>query len=104
MATHINLPASAPGEYTGFSAMFSRGGLSDMRFTATAVPAPGSITWWPPPDHWGITQAHPSAELGRYEMTRPISESHDGTGIAVSSSCDSEITIAHAKDRDRRRE
>ena len=45
MATHLNLMADAPGEYTGFSAMFSGDGFSDMRFTAKAVPAPDFEAW-----------------------------------------------------------
>jgi len=45
MATHLNLMADAPGEYTGFSAMFSGDGFSDMRFTANAVPAPDFEAW-----------------------------------------------------------
>jgi cytochrome o ubiquinol oxidase subunit II len=45
MATHLNLMADAPGEYTGISAMFSGDGFSDMRFTAKAVPAPDFAAW-----------------------------------------------------------
>jgi len=45
MATHLNLLADEPGEFTGFSAMFSGDGFSDMRFTAKAVPAPDFEAW-----------------------------------------------------------
>src|ERR1700745_2717176 len=38
MTTHLHLLADAPGEYSGFSAMFSGDGFSDMRFIAKAVP------------------------------------------------------------------
>jgi cytochrome o ubiquinol oxidase subunit 2 len=37
--------ADAPGEYPGFSAMFSGDGFSDMRFTAKAVPAGDFDSW-----------------------------------------------------------
>jgi cytochrome o ubiquinol oxidase subunit 2 len=45
MATHLNLLADAPGEFTGFSAMFSGDGFSDMQFVAKAVPAADFETW-----------------------------------------------------------
>jgi cytochrome o ubiquinol oxidase subunit II len=45
MATHLNLMADAPGEYTGISAMYSGDGFSDMRFTAKAVSAPDFEAW-----------------------------------------------------------
>ncbi|HEX6840203.1 MAG TPA: ubiquinol oxidase subunit II [Stellaceae bacterium] len=45
MTTHLNLLADAPGEYPGFSAMFSGDGFSDMRFTAKSVP-PGDFAAW----------------------------------------------------------
>ena len=45
MATHLNLLADAPGEFTGFSAMFSGDGFSDMLFVAKAVPAADFETW-----------------------------------------------------------
>jgi cytochrome o ubiquinol oxidase subunit II len=45
MTTHLNLLADKPGEYPGFSAMFSGDGFSDMRFIAKAVPA-GDFTAW----------------------------------------------------------
>src|SRR5689334_24247032 len=45
MTTHLNLLADAPGEYPGFSAMFSGDGFSDMQFTAKAVPAGDFNTW-----------------------------------------------------------
>jgi cytochrome o ubiquinol oxidase subunit 2 len=45
MTTHLNLLADAPGEFPGFSAMFSGDGFSDMRFLAKAVP-PGDFNAW----------------------------------------------------------
>jgi len=45
MATHLNLMADAPGEYTGISAMYSGDGFSDMWFTAKAVSAPDFEAW-----------------------------------------------------------
>jgi cytochrome o ubiquinol oxidase subunit II len=45
MTTHLNLLADKPGEYPGFSAMFSGDGFSDMRFIAKAVPA-GDFNAW----------------------------------------------------------
>jgi cytochrome o ubiquinol oxidase subunit II len=45
MTTHLNLLADKPGEYPGFSAMFSGEGFSDMRFIAKAVPA-GDFNAW----------------------------------------------------------
>jgi cytochrome o ubiquinol oxidase subunit II len=45
MTTHLNLLADKPGEYPGFSAMFSGDGFSDMRFVAKAVPA-GDFNAW----------------------------------------------------------
>ena len=45
MTTHLNLMADAPGEYPGFSAMFSGDGFSDMRFTAKAVSAGDFDSW-----------------------------------------------------------
>jgi cytochrome o ubiquinol oxidase subunit II len=45
MTTHLNLLADAPGEYPGFSAMFSGDGFSDMRFIAKAVPAGDFAAW-----------------------------------------------------------
>jgi len=45
MITHLHLLADEPGEYPGFSAMFSGDGFSDMRFTAKAVP-PGDFNSW----------------------------------------------------------
>src|SRR5262249_15425813 len=45
MTTHLNLLADAPGEYPGFSAMFSGDGFSEMRFIAKAVPA-GDFDGW----------------------------------------------------------
>jgi cytochrome o ubiquinol oxidase subunit II len=45
MTTHLHLLADAPGEYPGFSAMFSGDGFSDMRFIAKAVPA-GDFNAW----------------------------------------------------------
>jgi cytochrome o ubiquinol oxidase subunit 2 len=45
MATHLHLLADAPGEYPGFSAMFSGDGFSDMRFIAKAVAAPDFAAW-----------------------------------------------------------
>src|SRR5262252_6355111 len=45
MTTHLNLLADNPGEYPGFSAMFSGDGFSDMRFIAKAVPADDFNAW-----------------------------------------------------------
>ncbi len=45
MTTHLYLLADKPGEYSGFSAMFSGDGFSDMRFIAKAVPA-GDFNAW----------------------------------------------------------
>jgi cytochrome o ubiquinol oxidase subunit II len=45
MTTHLNLLADAPGEYPGFSAMFSGDGFADMRFVAKAVPAGDFDAW-----------------------------------------------------------
>jgi cytochrome o ubiquinol oxidase subunit II len=45
MTTHLNLLADSPGEYPGFSAMFSGDGFSDMRFVAKAVPAGDFKPW-----------------------------------------------------------
>jgi cytochrome o ubiquinol oxidase subunit II len=45
MATHLHLLADAPGEYPGFSAMYSGAGFADMRFIAKAVPA-GEFDAW----------------------------------------------------------
>src|SRR5215472_12707950 len=45
MTTHLNLLADAPGEYPGFSAMFSGDGFSDMSFIAKAVPAGDFDAW-----------------------------------------------------------
>jgi cytochrome o ubiquinol oxidase subunit 2 len=45
MTTHLNLLADHPGEYPGFSAMFSGDGFSDMRFIAKAVPGGDFDAW-----------------------------------------------------------
>jgi cytochrome o ubiquinol oxidase subunit II len=45
MTTHLNLLADRPGAYPGISANFSGDGFSDMRFTATAVPANDFAAW-----------------------------------------------------------
>jgi cytochrome o ubiquinol oxidase subunit II len=45
MTTHLNLLANSPGEYPGFSAMFSGDGFSDMRFIAKAVSADDFSAW-----------------------------------------------------------
>ena len=45
MTTHLNLLASEPGEFPGFSANFSGHGFSDMRFIVKAVPAADFDTW-----------------------------------------------------------
>jgi cytochrome o ubiquinol oxidase subunit II len=45
MITHLHLLADNPGEFPGFSAMFSGDGFSDMRFIAKAVPA-GDFNAW----------------------------------------------------------
>jgi cytochrome o ubiquinol oxidase subunit II len=45
MTTHLNLLADAPGEYPGFSAMFSGDGFAEMRFIAKAVPSGDFDSW-----------------------------------------------------------
>ena len=45
MTTHLNLLADQPGEYPGFSAMFSGDGFSDMRFIVKAVSAQDFARW-----------------------------------------------------------
>ena len=45
MTTHLNLLADAPGEYPGFSAMYSGDGFAEMRFIAKAVPAVDFDRW-----------------------------------------------------------
>jgi len=45
MTTHLNLLADAPGEFPGFSAMFSGDGFAEMRFIAKAVPAGDFDSW-----------------------------------------------------------
>src|SRR5215813_15593866 len=45
MITHLHLLADNPGEYPGFSAMFSGDGFSDMRFIAKAVSASDFNAW-----------------------------------------------------------
>jgi cytochrome o ubiquinol oxidase subunit 2 len=45
MTTHLNLLASEPGEFPGFSANFSGRGFSEMRFIAKAVPARDFDAW-----------------------------------------------------------
>jgi cytochrome o ubiquinol oxidase subunit 2 len=45
MITHLHLLADNPGEYPGFSAMFSGDGFSEMRFIAKAVPADDFNAW-----------------------------------------------------------
>ncbi len=45
MTTHLHLLADAPGEYPGFSAMYSGAGFSEMRFVAKAVPAADFDAW-----------------------------------------------------------
>ena len=45
MMTHLHLLADAPGDYPGFSAMYSGDGFSEMRFVAKAVPAADFDAW-----------------------------------------------------------
>jgi cytochrome o ubiquinol oxidase subunit 2 len=45
MTTHLNLLADQPGEYPGFSANYSGGGFSEMRFVVKSV-APGDFNAW----------------------------------------------------------
>jgi cytochrome o ubiquinol oxidase subunit 2 len=45
MITHLHLLADNPGEYPGFSAMFSGDGFADMRFIAKAVSASDFNAW-----------------------------------------------------------
>jgi len=44
-ATHLNLLADKPGEYSGFSANYSGDGFSEMRFVVKSVPA-GDFNAW----------------------------------------------------------
>jgi cytochrome o ubiquinol oxidase subunit II len=45
MTTHLNLLADKPGEYPGFSANYSGGGFSEMRFVVKSVPE-GDFNAW----------------------------------------------------------
>ncbi len=45
MVTPLNLRADKPGEYYGQAAHFSGDGFSDMKFTASALPAPAYAAW-----------------------------------------------------------
>ena len=45
MATQLNLLADVPGEYPGFSSMYSGDGFSDMRFVAKVVHAADFDAW-----------------------------------------------------------
>jgi cytochrome o ubiquinol oxidase subunit II len=45
MITHLHLLADQPGEYPGFSAMFSGDGFSDMRFVVKSVSASDFNAW-----------------------------------------------------------
>ena len=45
MTTHLNLLADRPGDYPGFSAMFSGDGFSDMRFITKAMSAGDFDAW-----------------------------------------------------------
>src|SRR5215471_17966120 len=67
MTTHLNLMADKPGEFPGFSAMFSGDGFSDMRFTAKAVPA-GDFDAW-------VAQVHGAGsaldDAGYAELAKP---------------------------------
>ena len=45
MTTRLNLMASRPGTFAGFSAQFSGDGFSDMRFEVRAVPASEYQAW-----------------------------------------------------------
>jgi cytochrome o ubiquinol oxidase subunit II len=45
MTTHLNLLASEPGEFPGFSANFSGDGFSRMRFLVKAVPGSDFEAW-----------------------------------------------------------
>ena len=67
MTTHLNLLASEPGEYPGFSANFSGDGFAEMRFVAKAVPA-GDFDAW-------VTRARGSGsaldDAGYAELAKP---------------------------------
>ena len=63
MTTHLNLLADAPGEYPGFSAMFSGDGFADMRFVAKAVPAGDFDSW--------VAQVRGSGSALDYRATPP---------------------------------
>ena len=45
MVTRLNLRADRPGDYDGEASHFSGDGFPDMRFTASAVPAPAFDAW-----------------------------------------------------------
>jgi len=45
MITHLHLLADQPGEYPGFSAMFSGDGFSDMRFVVKSASASDFNAW-----------------------------------------------------------
>jgi cytochrome o ubiquinol oxidase subunit II len=45
MITHLHLLADNPGEFPGFSAMFSGDGFSDMRFVVKSVSASDFNAW-----------------------------------------------------------
>jgi cytochrome o ubiquinol oxidase subunit 2 len=45
MTTHLNLLASRPGEYPGFSANYSGAGFAEMRFVTKAVPQAEFDAW-----------------------------------------------------------
>lgn len=69
MTTHLNLLASEPGEYPGFSANFSGDGFARMRFVAKAVPA-GDFAGWVA----RVRGTGPTLDPVRYgELARPSS-------------------------------
>ena len=61
MTTHLNLLADAPGEYPGFSAMYSGDGFSEMRFVARAVPVADFDAWVK-----GVQRAGPGLDADAY--------------------------------------
>jgi len=67
MVTYLHLLADAPGEFPGFSAMYSGDGFSDMRFVAKALAA-GDFDAW-------LAQARSTGssldDAGYAELTKP---------------------------------
>jgi cytochrome o ubiquinol oxidase subunit II len=74
MVTHLQLMASTPGTYHGFSAQFSGSGFADMQFVVDAVPPEKFAQWVATTRGTGPTLDVPSyMELAR--PTRSVSPS-----------------------------